>query len=94
MALKDIIANHEEGSPTPSLTPVTKKEVSIHTSGIGQRPACFSSTVKECLFVVTATMSIGMGSFLYGLCTVITAPIARDLGMGSAEVTWINASSA
>lgn len=39
-------------------------------------------------------MSIGMSSFLYGLCTVITAPIGRDLNMSSAQITWINASSA
>jgi hypothetical protein len=58
------------------------------------RPECFNSTLQECLFVLTATMSIGMSSFLYGICTVITAPIGRDLNMTSAEITWINASSA
>jgi hypothetical protein len=61
---------------------------------VGKRPECFSSTVKECLFVLTATMSIGMSSFLYGLSTVITASIGRDLKMSSAEITWIGASSA
>ncbi|KAF4632717.1 hypothetical protein G7Y89_g5403 [Cudoniella acicularis] len=62
-------------------------------AGPGKRPECFSSTIQECLFVLTATMSIGMSSFLYGICTVITAPIGRDLQMTSAEITWINASS-
>lgn len=59
-----------------------------------KRPECFNSTIQECLFVLTATMSIGMSSFLYGICTVITAPIGRSLHMTSAQVTWINASSA
>lgn len=61
--------------------------------GAGKRPACFSSTLQECLFVLTATMSIGMSSFLYGICTVITAPIGRSLNMSSAQITWISASS-
>jgi hypothetical protein len=76
-------------------TPPTGDEERVEAlSIVGRRPECFSSTIKECLFVLTATMSIGMSSFLYGLCTVITAPIAKDLGMTSAEVTWIGASSA
>ncbi|KAK0101214.1 hypothetical protein ONS96_006436 [Cadophora gregata f. sp. sojae] len=62
-------------------------------SNLGDRPACFKSTIQECLFVLTATMSIGMSSFLYGICTVITAPIGRDLNMSSAQITWITASS-
>lgn len=62
-------------------------------SSSGDRPECFSSTLQECLFVLTATMSIGMSSFLYGICTVITAPIGRTLNMTSAQITWINASS-
>ena len=60
----------------------------------GRRPECFNSTLQESLFVLTATMSIGMSSFLYGITTVITAPIGRDLHMTSAQVTWINASGA
>jgi hypothetical protein len=64
-----------------------------HEEGAGKRPACFSSTLQECLFVLTATMSIGMSSFLYGICTVITAPIGRTLNMSSAQITWISASS-
>jgi hypothetical protein len=64
------------------------------SSNPGNRPDCFKSTLQECLFVLTATMSIGMSSFLYGICTVITAPIGRSLNMTSAQITWINASSA
>jgi len=60
----------------------------------GRRPECFSSTLQECLFVLMATMSIGMSSILYGSTTVITAPIGRDLNMTSAQITWINASGA
>ncbi|KAE8443391.1 hypothetical protein EG329_001950 [Mollisiaceae sp. DMI_Dod_QoI] len=63
-------------------------------SSSGDRPECFTSTLQECLFVLTATMSIGMSSFLYGTCTVITAPIAKTLDMTSAQITWITASSA
>lgn len=59
----------------------------------GKRPECFKSTFQEYLFVLTATMSIGMSSFVYGICTVITAPIGRNLHMTSAQITWINASS-
>jgi hypothetical protein len=64
------------------------------SSNPGRRPECFNSTLQECLFVLTATMSIGMSSFLYGICTVITAPIGQRLHMTSAQITWINASSA
>jgi hypothetical protein len=60
----------------------------------GKRPECFDSTLQECLFILTATMSIGMSAFLQGICTVITAPIGRSLNMTSAQITWINASSA
>ncbi len=60
----------------------------------GERPACFKSTFQECLVILTGTFAIGMGSFLSGMITVITAPIGRDLDMTSAEVAWIGASSA
>ncbi|KAH7378172.1 membrane transporter [Cadophora sp. MPI-SDFR-AT-0126] len=83
-----------DGSKSPdNKSSVESSEVSP-PSGLGNRPACFKSTIQECLFVLTATMSIGMSSFLYGICTVITAPIGRDLNMSSAQITWINASSA
>ncbi|KKA18857.1 MFS multidrug transporter [Rasamsonia emersonii CBS 393.64] len=58
------------------------------------RPACFSSTVQECLFVLTATMAIGQNSFYTGSITGVTASIGRDLNMNSAEITWINAGAA
>jgi hypothetical protein len=78
--------------PSPQSPPLQNGAEEVQTAG--ERPECFNSTIQECLFVLTATMSIGMSSFLYGICTVITAPIGRDLKMTSAEITWINASSA
>jgi len=57
------------------------------------RPSCFNSTITEVLFVLTATMAVGMGSFTAGSTTVITALIGRDLQMTTAEITWISASS-
>lgn len=53
------------------------------------RPACFSSTVQEVLFVLTATMAIAMGALLTGSVTVISSFIGRDLGMTTAQITWI-----
>lgn len=59
-----------------------------------ERPACFKSTIQEWLYILTATMSIGTSSFLYGICAVITVPIGRTLSMTPPEITWISASSA
>ncbi|KAJ5627509.1 hypothetical protein N7528_004936 [Penicillium herquei] len=56
-----------------------------------QRPSCFSSTIQECLFVLTATMAIGQQSFYQGAIVGVTASIGSDLNMNSAEITWINA---
>lgn len=56
-----------------------------------QRPKCFSSTLQECLFVLTATMAIGQQSFFQGCIVGVTASIGADLNMNSAEITWINA---
>jgi hypothetical protein len=79
---------------TPPSEPAENPEAGDERGeGPGERPACFSSTLQECLFVLTATMSIGMSTFLYGICTVITAPIGRSLDMSSAQITWISASS-
>ncbi|KAG9246350.1 major facilitator superfamily protein [Calycina marina] len=59
-----------------------------------QRPKCFSSTLQECLFVLTATTSLAMGTLLNGACSVITAPMAITLDMTTAQITWVQASSA
>lgn len=55
------------------------------------RPKCFTSTLQECLFVLTATMAIGQQSFFQGCVVGVTASIGADLKMNSAEITWINA---
>lgn len=57
------------------------------------RPACFSSTIQEVLFVFTATMAIAMGSLLTGSITVVSSFIGRDLDMTTAEITWISSAS-
>lgn len=56
-----------------------------------KRPECFSSTLQECLFVLTSTMAIGQTSFFQGAIIVILAEISRDLKMDSAETTWTTA---
>ncbi|KAL1964504.1 hypothetical protein VTN77DRAFT_6930 [Rasamsonia byssochlamydoides] len=66
----------------------------VENGRVGARPDCFSSTIEECLFVLTATMAIGQNSFYTGSVTGVTASIGRDLNMNSAEITWINAGAA
>lgn len=58
------------------------------------RPACFTSTFQESLFVVSVTMAVAMTTFLQGSVTVMSSFAARDLGMSNAEVSWMNASTA
>lgn len=74
-------------------TPIEPGSETIRNYNATSRPECFSSTLQECLFVLTATMCNGMSSFLYGVCTVITAQIGQDLNMTIAQITWISASS-
>lgn len=57
------------------------------------RPACFSSTFQECLFVMSVTMAVAMSSFLTGAITVMSSFAGRELGMSNAEITWMNAAS-
>lgn len=59
----------------------------------GKRPACFSSTTQEFLFVLTATMAVAQSSIIIGVIGVVTSHIAIDLDMTQAEVTWITAAS-
>ena len=59
----------------------------------GARPACFSSTLQEVLFVLTASMAIGINSFLYGAVTVISSFVGRDLNMSTAELSWMQGAS-
>ena len=57
------------------------------------RPACFRSTAQEIIFVMTATMGVGMPSILAGATIVISSFIGEDLNMSTSEITWITASS-
>lgn len=57
------------------------------------RPECFSSTIQEVLFVLTATMAIAMGALLTGSVTVVSSFIGRDLNMTTAEITWISSAT-
>ncbi|KAK5736800.1 hypothetical protein LTR17_007125 [Elasticomyces elasticus] len=57
------------------------------------RPECFSSTLQEVLFVLTATMAIAMQAMLAGSVTVTSSFIGRDLNMSTAEITWISSAS-
>jgi MFS family permease len=82
-------------NPAPEkLTPVASIGASLHsveTNPYGSRPACFSSTLQECLFVLTTTMAIGQTSIFIGAAICITSRIGEALNMTAAEVTWISA---
>jgi len=57
------------------------------------RPAIFRSTTQEILFILTATMSVAMPSFLQGSTLVVSSFIKRDLHMTTSQLTWMTASS-
>ncbi|KAJ9268930.1 hypothetical protein DTO212C5_4936 [Paecilomyces variotii] len=78
--------DQEKGKPDVE----AEETVSIY----GSRPKCFSNTLQECLFVLTATMAIGQSSMFQGSVVGVTASIGRDLNMNSAEITWISSGSA
>lgn len=80
----------EKAPDTNIVSPIISN---INTQDDEARPSCFKSTATEVLFVLTATMAVGMGSFTAGSTTVVTAIIGRDLHMSNAEITWISASS-
>ena len=76
------------------LTPVASIGASLHSveaDPYGSRPVCFSSTLQECLFVLTTTMAIGQTSIFTGAAICITSRIGESLNMTAAEVTWISA---
>jgi hypothetical protein len=57
------------------------------------RPDCFTSTLQECLFVMSVTMAVAMTSFLTGAITVMSSFAGRELRMSNAEITWMNAAT-
>ena len=52
---------------------------------LGARPACFSSTFIEILFVIICTFGVAMSGFLAGSIYVVSTAIAADLQMNQAE---------
>jgi hypothetical protein len=58
-----------------------------------ERPPCFTSTIQECLFVLSTTLAVAMTSFLTGGVTVMSSFAAKELHMTNAEVTWMAAST-
>jgi MFS family permease len=63
------------------------------SQSFGARPACFTSTLQECLFVFQATTATATSSFFLGASAILTASIGRDLGMTQGEISWITAST-
>ncbi|KAK7957286.1 major facilitator superfamily-domain-containing protein [Apiospora aurea] len=57
------------------------------------RPAAFRSLVHDILFVLTATMSIAMKSFLQGSILIVSPDIKTDLDMATSQLTWVVAAS-
>lgn len=84
----------EKSDLPTAIVPLTKDEAAmeslyaVETNNV--RPACFNSTITEVLFVLTATMAIAMNSFSAGAVVVISSFVGRDLGMTTAEITWIS----
>ena len=91
-------AQQAADDPAPEkLTLITSLGASLHlteSDPYGSRPACFSSTLQECLFVLTTTMAIGQTSIFIGAAICITSRIGESLNMTAAEVTWISAAQA
>lgn len=58
------------------------------------RPSCFSSTLQEFAFVLSATLGTAQTSLFGGLIICITSHIAEDLHMSIAEVAWLSAAQA
>ncbi|KAL1390200.1 aminotriazole resistance protein [Phyllosticta capitalensis] len=57
------------------------------------RPAIFSSTLEEMLFILVATFGNSMSTLAAGTVVVLTAIVKEDLNMTTAEVSWINGAS-
>ncbi|RYP06342.1 hypothetical protein DL764_003219 [Monosporascus ibericus] len=57
------------------------------------RSAAFRSLAHEILFVLTATISIAMPSFLQGNILIVSETMKRDLNMTTPQLTWAIASS-
>ena len=83
----------KSGSPTVSGDEASSMEPIQPVQTNSARPACFKSTLQEVLFVLTATMAIAMSALLTGSITVVSSFIGRDLGMTTAQITWISSAA-
>jgi hypothetical protein len=54
------------------------------------RPLCFSSTLRECAFILTTTLASAQTLVFGGPIVCITSRIAEDLNMSTSEVTWLS----
>lgn len=84
------------GASTPSPAPEAAGENVVPgdgKGGLGQRPACFSSTLQEISFVAQSTIAMSTTTFLVGATSIVTASIGADLHMTQAEISWIAAST-
>lgn len=83
-------ADEKNALPNIEMEAIESDEVDeVH----GMRPACFSSTIQEILFVLTATMAIAMSSWLAGSIIVTSNFVGRALHMNQAGISWLAASS-
>jgi hypothetical protein len=57
------------------------------------RPKAFRSLSHEILFVLTATISIALPSFIQGSILIISPVIKSELNLNTAQLTWAIASS-
>lgn len=80
--------NHDPEAGEPISPPIDAP-----TRDPNARPECFTSTLQECLFVLSVTMAVAMTSFLTGSITVMSSFAARELHMSNAEITWMNAAT-
>jgi MFS family permease len=81
-------------TPTPSFTkgdgtPSTHSDPELLSTGYGARPACFNSTLAECLFVATTTAALAATSVFTGSILTTTEPIGKSLNMTDAQLTWL-----
>lgn len=65
----------------------------ILVSDPNARPKAFRSLSHEILFVLTATMSIALPSFIQGSILIISPVIKSELDLNTAQLTWAIASS-
>lgn len=92
---KDVILKGDDA--TVHVSPGNSLPTSLNSTNAeneyGARPAVFKSTFQEVLFVLVATMAIGINSMTAGSVTVITSFVGKELNMSTAEIIWISAST-